>query len=158
MALWAFNIACHAEPELMSKYLALDTEIKSCHVWPEFCISDIILYKLLICTFLELRCHAEPELMSKYLALDTEIKSCHVWPEFCISDIILYKLLICTFLELRISITVIHVWLQCFVLSYCMLFFMYISPGHHGPLARYVKFRVAHAPGISGTFSLPPTS
>ena len=27
---------------------------------------------------------------------------------------------------------------------------------HHGPLARYVKLRVAHAPGILGTFSSPP--
>ena len=26
----------------------------------------------------------------------------------------------------------------------------------HGPLARYVKLRVAHAPGIPGTFSPPP--
>ena len=26
----------------------------------------------------------------------------------------------------------------------------------HGPLARYVKFRVAHAPGMPGTFSPPP--
>ena len=27
---------------------------------------------------------------------------------------------------------------------------------NHGPLARYVKFRVAHAPGMPGTFSPPP--
>ena len=27
---------------------------------------------------------------------------------------------------------------------------------HHGPLARYVKLRVAHAPGMPGTFSPPP--
>ena len=26
----------------------------------------------------------------------------------------------------------------------------------HGPLARYVQFRVAHAPGMTGTFSPPP--
>ena len=26
---------------------------------------------------------------------------------------------------------------------------------HHGPLARYVKLRIAHAPGMPGTFSLP---
>ena len=26
----------------------------------------------------------------------------------------------------------------------------------HGPLARYVELRVAHAPGMPGTFSLPP--
>ena len=29
---------------------------------------------------------------------------------------------------------------------------------HHGPLTRYVKFWVAHAPGMPGTFSTPPTS
>ena len=28
----------------------------------------------------------------------------------------------------------------------------------HGPLARYVTLRVAHAPGMPRTFSLPPTS
>ena len=28
----------------------------------------------------------------------------------------------------------------------------------HGPLTRYVKLRVAHAPGMPGTFSPPPTS
>ena len=28
----------------------------------------------------------------------------------------------------------------------------------HGPLARYVKLRVAHAPGMPGTFSLPRVS
>ena len=27
---------------------------------------------------------------------------------------------------------------------------------HHGPLARYVKLPVAHAPGMPGTFSPPP--
>ena len=26
----------------------------------------------------------------------------------------------------------------------------------HGPLLRYVKLRVAHAPGMRGTFSPPP--
>ena len=31
-----------------------------------------------------------------------------------------------------------------------------ISLGRHGPLARYVKLRVAHAPGMPGTFSPPP--
>ena len=29
---------------------------------------------------------------------------------------------------------------------------------HNGPLTRYVKLRVAHAPGMPGTFTLPPTS
>ena len=28
----------------------------------------------------------------------------------------------------------------------------------HGPLTRYVKFQVAHAPGMPGTFFPPPTS
>ena len=28
----------------------------------------------------------------------------------------------------------------------------------HGPLIRYVKLRVAHAPGMPGTFSPPLTS
>ena len=28
----------------------------------------------------------------------------------------------------------------------------------YGPLARYVKSRVAHAPGMPGTFTPPPTS
>ena len=28
----------------------------------------------------------------------------------------------------------------------------------HGPVTRYVKLRVAHAPGMSGTFSPPPNS
>ena len=27
---------------------------------------------------------------------------------------------------------------------------------HHGPLTRYVKLRVTHAPGMPGTFSPPP--
>ena len=30
--------------------------------------------------------------------------------------------------------------------------------GRHWPLTRYVKLRVAHAPGMPGTFSPPPTS
>ena len=29
---------------------------------------------------------------------------------------------------------------------------------HHGPLTRYVKLRVVHAPGMPGTFSSPLTS
>ena len=31
-----------------------------------------------------------------------------------------------------------------------------VSLRHHGPLVRYVKLRVAHAPGMPGTFSPPP--
>ena len=30
--------------------------------------------------------------------------------------------------------------------------------GIHGPLTRYVKLGIAHAPGMPGTFSPPPTS
>ena len=30
--------------------------------------------------------------------------------------------------------------------------------GNHGPLARYVKLRAAHAPGMPGTFIPLPTS
>ena len=30
------------------------------------------------------------------------------------------------------------------------------QPSSHGPLARYEKLQVAHAPGMPGTFSLPP--
>ena len=33
-----------------------------------------------------------------------------------------------------------------------------VYPCLHGPLTRYVKLQVAHAPGMSGTFSPPPTS
>ena len=34
----------------------------------------------------------------------------------------------------------------------------YIAMLNHGFLTRYAKLRVAHAPGMPGTFSLPPTS
>ena len=33
-----------------------------------------------------------------------------------------------------------------------------IISGHHGPFTRYAKLRAAHAPGMPGTFSPPPTS
>ena len=43
---------------------------------------------------------------------------------------------------------------RCFI---CLLPVLLIHTSiANGPLARYVKLRVAHAPGISGTFSLPP--
>ena len=32
----------------------------------------------------------------------------------------------------------------------------YHDKGRHGPFARYIKLRVAHAPGMPGTFSPPP--
>ena len=35
-------------------------------------------------------------------------------------------------------------------------FITYINKHHNGPLARYVKLRVAHAPVMPGTFSPPP--
>ena len=31
-------------------------------------------------------------------------------------------------------------------------------PSFHGPLTRYINLRVAHAPGMPGTFSTPPTN
>ena len=34
--------------------------------------------------------------------------------------------------------------------------FQYKHDLHHGPLDKYVKLRVAHAPGMPGTFSPPP--
>ena len=34
----------------------------------------------------------------------------------------------------------------------------YICVTTYGPLTRYIKFRVAHAPGMPGTFSPPLTS
>ena len=34
--------------------------------------------------------------------------------------------------------------------------FYHQIPASHGPLARYVKLRVVHAPGMPGTFSPPP--
>ena len=38
--------------------------------------------------------------------------------------------------------------------SFCWAILCHIS--HHGPLTRYVKLWIAHAPGMSGTFSPPP--
>ena len=51
-----------------------------------------------------------------------------------------------------------------FLMSYCVFRFYQILPCLeyepstlcHGPLARYIKLRVAHAPGMPGTFSPPP--
>ena len=53
------------------------------------------------------------------------------------------------------------------IMCHIILHFVAIRPGQHGeghpgamhchgPLARYVKLWVAHAPGMPGTFSLPP--
>ena len=56
------------------------------------------------------------------------------------------------------------VWLPVFGIQYYKVFGLnnlnehwYIR-GIHGPLTRYVNLRVAHAPGIPGTFSPPSTS
>ena len=44
----------------------------------------------------------------------------------------------------------------------CLRFLIFIDGKYHpnthahGPLARWVKLRVAHAPGMPGTFSPPP--
>ena len=43
----------------------------------------------------------------------------------------------------------IHTVLLCFALSGFHI-------GLHGPVARCVKLRVVHAPGMPGTFSSPP--
>ena len=42
----------------------------------------------------------------------------------------------------------------CLILLLELVYILY----NHGPLARYVKLRVAHVPGMTGTFSPPPTS
>ena len=39
-----------------------------------------------------------------------------------------------------------------------MCHFVVIKVHANGPLARYVKLWVAHAPGMPGTFTPPPTS
>ena len=38
----------------------------------------------------------------------------------------------------------------------CVLVLYTYSGDFHGPLTRYVKLRVAHTPGMPGTFSPPP--
>ena len=53
------------------------------------------------------------------------------------------------------------VWKQLFLYHIAIAMMEYLLSSHnvttsHGPLARYVKFWVAHAPGRSGTFSPPP--
>ena len=40
--------------------------------------------------------------------------------------------------------------------SYWLSLLQLLTWVHSGPLARYVKFRIAHAPGMPGTFSPPP--
>ena len=42
------------------------------------------------------------------------------------------------------------------VLWFAVLWLRHLGFGIHGPLARYAKLRVAHAPGMPGTFSPPP--
>ena len=48
-----------------------------------------------------------------------------------------------------------NILLQCVFYTILNHIFMIVC---HGPLTRYVKLRVVHAPGIPGTFSPPPTS
>ena len=53
-------------------------------------------------------------------------------------------------------------WFRCLVpsgykpLPNPMLTRTYVAILGHGPLTKHVKLRVAHAPGMPGTFSLPP--
>ena len=42
------------------------------------------------------------------------------------------------------------------IVVFVLIFHIGVVRTTHGPLARYVKFRVAHAPGMPGTFSPPP--
>ena len=53
----------------------------------------------------------------------------------------------------RIWITVKNSFVKCVSDQYPM-----INAFYHGCLTRYVKLRVVHAPGMPGTFSLPPIS
>ena len=39
--------------------------------------------------------------------------------------------------------------------THCVLFYLY---NYHGPLTRYAKSRIVHAPGMPGTFFPPPTA
>ena len=80
--------------------------------------------------------------------------------------IIIYVCLFCSnvLCNLSISISVFvdisGTLLESFTLSmHCLFrFVQYIQITIHGPLSRYVKLRVAHAPGMPGTFSPRPTS
>ena len=45
---------------------------------------------------------------------------------------------------------------QSFIVVWWPLLGLQLVPPQYGPLARYVKLRVAYAPGILGTFSPPP--
>ena len=55
----------------------------------------------------------------------------------------------------RVDEPVFNIEHICKMLSVCEI--VYVC-GSHGPLIRYVKLLVAHAPGMPGTFSPPPTS
>ena len=55
----------------------------------------------------------------------------------------------------------LDVWKVCMTDLWCLtsLYLIHLSVLDtfvHGPLTRYVKLRVAHAPGMPGTFSPPP--
>ena len=45
-----------------------------------------------------------------------------------------------------------QIWLNCIPIC-----FIRRTVSHHGPLSRYVKLRVPHAPGMQGTFLPAPT-
>ena len=67
----------------------------------------------------------------------------------------IWKLIGC--LTFLLSWTLIHLYLHLTTSIYIRpLPVTRIWQRHHGPLTRYVKLRVAHAPGMPGMFSPPP--
>ena len=52
--------------------------------------------------------------------------------------------------------TVKRAFAYMYLWGWSVWMYIFILMSYHGPLARYVKLRVAHAPGMSGTFSPPP--
>ena len=52
--------------------------------------------------------------------------------------------------------TYIYIHYSLYIYKYIKKGLFIVALWCHGPLARYVKFRVAHAPGMPGTFSPPP--
>ena len=58
----------------------------------------------------------------------------------------------CQYIDISISISnYFSIW-KIWSISFCK----HTESKRHGPLTRYVKLRVAHAPGIPGTFTQPP--
>ena len=58
-------------------------------------------------------------------------------------------------LESKINLMVKYPWKLAILFEMISKFLLTFSPPCHGPLARYVKLRVAHSPGMPGTFSSP---